>query len=689
MKTKILFIVISFTTFCNAQIVNIPDNNFKANLLQSSSSNNTAKNLAGQYFEVDANNDNQIQVSEAEQVSEIRVNGDFIQTMQGIQSFINLKVLNCSDNIFTTSLDVSGLVNLETLYCRHTQLTSINISGATSLKQIYCRENSLTSLDFSGLANVEIIQCEFNQISTIDASGLSNLQQLICYSNQLVTVNLKNGANEVFDFNSNPNLQYICADDFQLSTIQNDLIQNGNTNCHVNTYCSFTLGGTFYTIQGNQRFDIGNDGCDNNDIIFPNLKHSISNGTITDSFVSNSSGSYGITVQAGTHTISPIFENPSYFNVTPNSFIVNFPSMSSPHNQDFCISANGMHNDLEVLLLPISIALPGFEANYSLVFKNKGTTTQSGTISFSYDENVIDFVSSNPNALSQTGGSVNYSFTNLLPFESRSIDILLNLNSPTETPALNSGDVLTYSSVITGQTDEMPIDNTSILNQTIVNSFDPNDKTCIEGTTITPNMIGEYVHYMIRFENTGTANAQNIVVKDIIDTDKFDINSLIPVRGSHNFETRLSNTNRVEFIFQNINLPFDDTNNDGYVSFKIKTKPNLVIGNTFSNSANIYFDYNFPIITNNYTTTIQNTLSILENESSNEIYVYPNPVKDFLNFKIEQNIFKVEVYDIAGRILSSNSVLENKIDLSELKSGNYILKLHTEKRIMNTKIIKE
>ena len=145
----------------------------------------------------------------------------------------------------------------------------------------------------------------------------------------------------------------------------------------------------------------------------------------------------------------------------------------------------------------------------------------------------------------------------------------------------------------------------------------------------------------------------------------------------------------MEFIFQNINLPFDDANNDGYVSFKIKTKPNLVVGNTFSNSANIYFDYNFPIVTNNYTTTIQNTLGLQENDFINNISVYPNPVKDILNFKTEHNISKVEVYDIAGRILSSNSVSENKIDLSELKTGNYILKLYTEKGIMNTKIIKE
>lgn len=163
-----------------------------------------------------------------------------------------------------------------------------------------------------------------------------------------------------------------------------------------------------------------------------------------------------------------------------------------------------------------------------------------------------------------------------------------------EIPAVNAGDQLDFMAVINPiPNDDIPIDNSSTLKQIVVNSLDPNDKTCLEGTTVSTTMIGEYVHYLIRFENTGTFAAENIVVKDMIDSAKFDIATLIPLNGSHSFITRI-NTNQVEFIFENINLPFDDANNDGYVAFKIKTKPTLVLGDTFSNSANIYFDYKFP-----------------------------------------------------------------------------------------------
>ena len=90
------------------------------------------------------------------------------------------------------------------------------------------------------------------------------------------------------------------------------LNNNTNTNnCHVNSYCSFNPGGTFYKIQGNEKFDIDSNGCDSNDIIYPNLKCTITNGTSTGTFIANNSGSYTIPVQAGTHSIIPIIENPS------------------------------------------------------------------------------------------------------------------------------------------------------------------------------------------------------------------------------------------------------------------------------------------------------------------------------------------------------------------------------------------
>jgi Leucine-rich repeat (LRR) protein len=738
-------------------VVNIPDANFKNRLLYAGCYyNQNAKDLAGNFTRIDANYDGQIQAAEAAQISYLNVSSSTISSLEGISSFTNLRTLFCPQNQITslnlsgltslqsaicfdnrlTSLNVSGLTNLTELSCATNQLPTLNVSGLTSLQKLYvdgnrlttlnvsglnnlqflecytnlltslnvagliylqelwCGGNQISSLDVSGLRNLNYLNCANNRLTTIDASSLTSLNTLHCANNLLSTIFLKNGRNEsTFTFNPNPTLEFICADDTQIASLLTQLASNGMGYCNVNSYCSFVPGGTYYTIQGNNKFDSNNNGCDAADLVMPNLKFAISSGATTGSMISNFTGSYSAPVLAGTHSITPTFENPTYFNASPSTVNVSFPAQTSPFTQNFCITANGIHNDLEVVLLPLNTARPGFDAKYKLIYKNKGNQTQSGSVNLAFNDAVLDLVSANPVVTSQTVNNLSWNFSNLKPFETREIALTLNLNSPMETPAVNAGYVLNYSSAVTSPgIDDLPNDNTFAYNQTVVNSFDPNDKTCLEGTTLSPSKVGDYVHYMIRFENNGTANAHNIVVKDIIDTAKFDINTLVPMKGSHSFVTNITAGNKVEFIFENINLPYDNANNDGFVAFKIKTKSTLVVGNTFSNSASIYFDYNFPIVTNTATTTIQ-TLNAQDFSFANYFMLYPNPVNDVLNIETKQTIevSSISIYNQLGQVVLVVPSAQNvsKVDVSSLASGNYFIKINSDKGTSNTKFIKK
>jgi uncharacterized repeat protein (TIGR01451 family) len=629
-----------------------------------------------------------------------------------VNGLMNLKKLSCGSSLLT-SIDVSGLTNLTSFYCSYNQLSSLNISGLTNLQDLWCENNQLTNINLIGLTNLRFLDCKRNQLSSIDVSGLTNLTSLICTNNQLSTLDLsgltslqsflcsnnlplvslflKNGRNENGTFLNNPNLQYICADEGQLTTIQNQINQYGYTNCHVNSYCSFTPGGTFNTIQGNNLYDSDNNGCDINDNPYSNMNYSITDGTTSGTFISNNSGSYSIPVQAGTHVVTAVLENPSYFTISPTTASVTFPSATNSFTQDFCITANGIHHDLEVAVFPIGIsARPGFDATYKIIYKNKGTQSQSGSLNLAFDDSVLDVVIATPATTSQATNSLTWSFTNLLPFETREINLTFNVNSPMETPAVNGGDLLNYTASITGLTDETPLDNVAALNQTVVNSYDPNDKTCLEGNSITPSMVGKFVHYLIRFENTGTFAAQNVVIRDIIDTNKFDISSLIPLNASHAFTTKISNGNKVEFIFENINLPFDDANNDGYVVFKIKTKPTLVLGDTFSNTAGIYFDYNFPIITNTASTTVQ-VLSNPDFDFSTVFSLSPVPTKNSLTITTKQVITmsSISIYNTLGQLIQVHTNPTETLDVSGLQTGSYFLKIITDKGTASGKFIKE
>lgn len=720
-KLYFLSVILCFYSTSNAQVINFVNTNFKNIFLNSSSTIQNAKDLNGNWFSVDANHNGEIELTEALQVSYVNAGcvgceGTIYQIndLSDVVHFTNLRELFVYGNSLTT-LDVSMLPNLTWLWCSENQLTSINISGLTNLKNLTCDDNNLTAIDVAGKTSLERISCSLNQLTSLDLTGLTNLIFLNCSDNQLGTLELnhlvnllylhcynnsqlaslfiKNGMVEnTLNFSNNPNLRYICADSNQLNTIQSSINSYGYTNCHVNSYCSFAPGGTFYVLEGNVKYDLNGNGCDNLDYVLPNTKFSMVNGSVTDVFVSDQLGEYYIPFQAGNYSVAPVFENASYFSFSPSSINLSFPSQSSPFTQNFCVSANGVRPDLEVTLLPLNAARPGVNAKYKLVYKNKGNQLQSGSVNVVFDDAILDFVIATPVVSNATGNSLSWNFTDLQPFETREITFDLNLNSPMETPPVNGGDVLNYTAEITSaQTDETPNDNIAVFEQTVVNSFDPNDKTCLEGATIAPSEVGKYVHYLIRFENTGTYPAENIVVKDMIDTAKFDINSLVPINGSHNFYTKITG-NKVEFIFENINLPFDDASNDGFVAFKIKTKPTLVAGNSFSNSASIYFDYNFPIVTNTATTTIQ-ALSAQDFEFGQYFSIYPNPVNDVLNIETKQTIevSSICIYNTLGQLVLVVPNAQNlkAVDVSSLSSGNYFIKINSDKGASNTKFIKQ
>lgn len=127
-----LLLALSFFNVTNAQIVDIPDVNFKAILLATNSTNGIAEHLTGGSMKIDVNNDKQIQVSEALKVGSLNIPDKNITSLVGIQSFSNLQTLNCRFNKLT-SLNVTGLTNLRVLYCNTNQLISLTVTGLTKL----------------------------------------------------------------------------------------------------------------------------------------------------------------------------------------------------------------------------------------------------------------------------------------------------------------------------------------------------------------------------------------------------------------------------------------------------------------------------------------------------------------------------------------------------------------------------
>ena len=77
---------------------------------------------------------------------------------------------------------------------------------------------------------------------------------------------------------------------------------------------------------------------------------------------------------------------------------------------------------------------------------------------------------------------------------------------------------------------------------------------------------------------------------------------------------------------------------------------------------------------------------------SNETFkAYPNPVKDILNLSYIQEISNVELYNIVGQqvIVKTVNANQSQIDMSQLVSGTYLVKVFADNQIQTIKVVKE
>lgn len=191
---------------------NFPDDNFREYLL-------------GQ----DYGKDGVLTGREIMNITEMDVYDMEISSLQGIEYFTALTVLDCDDNELTTldiskntalvtlycsmnyltSLDITNNVALVYLDCYDNELTSLDVSKNTALKYLDCEENMITALDISMCTELVSLACGYNDLTQLDISNLTYLEYLYCYDNYLTTLDVSN----------NPNLEKLKCEDNQLSSL--------------------------------------------------------------------------------------------------------------------------------------------------------------------------------------------------------------------------------------------------------------------------------------------------------------------------------------------------------------------------------------------------------------------------------------------------------------------------------------
>lgn len=401
-------------------------------------------------------------------------------------------------------------------------------------------------------------------------------------------------------------------------------------------------------------------------------------------FDENPTNSYDISFAINSD-LSPYYSSSvSHNNIT-------LPTGSGANTLYFPIINTQPHLDASVFLIPNGQPRPGFTYFNTITIQNNGSQTNAnGTLTFTKDSNVsIVFISQA--GTTSTSNGFTYDFTNLAPFETRYITVSLLV--PT-IPTVSLGDLVTNSATVQINGDIDLSNNSSSITQTIVGSYDPNDKMESHGGKIVHSTFTatDYLYYTIQFENTGTASAEFVRIEDVLN-NQLDENTFVMLTASHNVNTKREG-NELTWHFYTINLPPTITNpaaSHGFVSFKIKPKPGYAIGDIIPNTAAIFFDYNPAIITNTFTTEFVQAL-VNPTFEANSISLYPNPSNN--NITIHNNnsvekITKIAIYDISGKMIYSLNNSDSSsisIDVSYFSKGMYFVELVTDN---NAKIIKK
>ncbi|CAH8286597.1 gliding motility-associated-like protein [Mariniflexile fucanivorans] len=169
-----------------------------------------------------------------------------ISDLTGIEDFINLTFLDCSENLLS-NLNISQNTKLSQLFCSDNQLATIDVSNLIDLNIFWCAKNQLTLLNVSQNTKLISLVCDTNQLSTLNVSKNTNLGVLICENNQISSIDITQntllsrfecGNNSIsnLDISKNLSLVFFSCENNQLSILNTEINNALSTvNCSNNT----------------------------------------------------------------------------------------------------------------------------------------------------------------------------------------------------------------------------------------------------------------------------------------------------------------------------------------------------------------------------------------------------------------------------------------------------------------------
>ncbi len=390
---------------------------------------------------------------------------------------------------------------------------------------------------------------------------------------------------------------------------------------------------------------------------------------------------------------------PGNYTVTQLSTVVDEHCMGTP--QAFTISGAGTitRNFPDTALVPLDVAMnifsgaarPGFELQYAMRISNM-SPGQSGaiTVGMEYDP-VLEFTSATPAPSSVSGNTLTWDQSQLTAFQHRNFIVLFQV--PPDVGLLGH-ELVATANVGTANADGNPDNNTKVNYRTITGAYDPNDKLAYtsSGSTSTWQInADEWIDYTIRFQNTGTDTAFHVLITDTLPAN-LDPGTIEMGAASHNFTWQLRDAGTLKFYFMNILLPDSNVNeprSHGFIGFRIRPHLPILPGTTIENTANIYFDFNPPVITEPSVLVAEFSTGVSSIGGSG-LFIAPVPANDRVFVSSTGLMEEIIVLSADGRSVVRRKVRSAtaELDVSTLAAGSYLLLItNADGSVQRAKII--
>jgi len=649
----------------------------------------------------------------------------------------NLLGLACSNNLLTALPTLPN--SLGVLRCDNNQL-NILPTLPSSLRTLWCAGNQLTGLPI--LPNtLRYISCGYNQLATLPDLP-DDLQEFWCNNNATLLCL--------------PELKKIVSFRFDSTGIACLPNYPQNNTSSIPPLSSVTLCGafnsnscpTFWNISG-KIYNDANNNClaDVNESGFPNFKVLLdSAGVLHQQAYAVNGGFYSFHTPNGTYTTTIDTTNVPVLITCPVSGIntsvitainqldsnVNFAVRCKPGFDLAALSIAGRFRPGNTAKIDIAA---GDLSNFYGAHCAGGN---SGSVQLIMPS-AVHYVAPDSGAIAPTSITGDTLTWNIADFANVNFFSDFNIQAATDSTAQMGWQVCFTLKISPTTGDNNPSNNILTRCFTIVSSFDPNEKEVDpSGNTDTSQ---KWLTYTIHFQNTGTAEAENIHVDDTLDAH-LNVSTFQLLSYSHKPIVEI-NENAVRFNFPNINLPDSNTNepaSHGNVLYKVKLKDNLPLGTVINNTAYIYFDFNAPVITNTVTNTLcQNVysnvfasiqqgesytlpngsiasipgtylttltssigcdsiittqLSMINSNQSTmlnpQFAIYPNPATNQLFIQTNGTaISEVNIYNTTGSLVSQTKQPQTKsIDISQLANGVYVAEIKVGDAIVKRRWVK-